>query len=54
MPIGRRLQPPSLSATAERRQQPPVGLFPSLALPCHPGMFLTNSLPLNSITPTGL
>ena len=54
MPIGRRLRPPGLSATTERRKQHPAGLFPTLAPPYHPYMFLTISLPLNSITPTGL
>ena len=54
MPIGRGLQPPSLSATTERRKQPPTGQLPSLVPPCHPDMFLKISLPLNSVTPTSL
>ena len=34
--------------------QHPAGLLPTLAPPCHPDMFLTISLPLNSVTPTSL
>ena len=54
MRIGRRLQPPGLSATTEKRQQTPASLFPALVQPYHPDMFLMISLPLNSVTPTGL
>ena len=54
MLIGRRLQPPGLSATTKRRKQALAGLLPALAPPYHPDMFLMISLPLNSVTPTGL
>ena len=54
IPIGRRLWTPGLSATTKRRQQPPADLFPTLAPPYHPNMFLTISLTLNYVTPTGL